>query len=316
MTLKNITIPSKDTIICIVGERENNLKIISKELEVRINSSGNDFFISGEEKNVEMAYKVIKNLEGICNGTSILSYADINICIDAVKNNKLKDYKKLKSTIITKDFKGKPIKTRTFSQLDLYNSTRDNLITFGVGYSGVGKTLLSVAIGVQELLDKKVEKLILCRPAVSAQEKLGYLPGLEAQKLEPYLRPLYDYLISIVGIDQFNAYILTGKIEVRSLSFMRGADFKNSFVILDEAQNTKKEQMKLFLTRLSSGSRMVVVGDTTQSDLINDKENGLTHAMKLLTDIEGIKFISFTETDIVRHPLVQKIVMAYNRENI
>lgn len=310
-TLKNFTVLSNDVITCILGKNEENLNIISKEFNVVISSRGNDIFISGDNKDVDNAYTVLKHLEGVCDGSSVLSSADINSVLKAVSANKMTEYVRLKNTIIATDFKGKPIKPRTFNQLALYDSVTDNDITFGYGPSGCGKTLIAVAMGVKALLDKKVEKLILTRPAVEAGEKLGYLPGRAEEKIEPYMKPLYNYLDFVVGKEKTNMLLLTDKVEIHPVGLMRGADYKHSFVIVDEAQNTRPEQMKLILTRLSTGSKMVITGDVTQTDLHDKNRNGLSEVKQILRSVEGIGFVFLDETDIIRHPLVKKIVKAY-----
>lgn len=311
-TLKNFTVLSNNVITCIIGENEKNLEIISREFNVNISSKGNDIFISGNKEDVDNAYIVLKQLEAVCDGSSVLSNVDIECVLKAVSANKMTEYARMKNTIIATNFKGKPIKPRTFNQLALYDSVNTNDITFAIGCAGTGKSLVAVAMGVKQLLDKKVDKLILTRPAIEAGESIGFIPGGITEKLSPYLKPLYSYLDLIVGKEKADLLLLTEKIEINSIGFMRGTNYENSFVIVDEAQNTKPEQMKMILTRLSTGSKMLIIGDTTQTDLRNKNKNGLVSAENILKGISGIGFCYLGDEDVIRHPLVQKIVKAYN----
>lgn len=292
--------------------REENLSVVAREFAVKATSKGNDIFITGTEENIKKAETVIRNMENICNGIDYISSIDLELIIDSVKTNDNEKYNELKNCIVAYTHDGKLIRPRTYNQLEFIKSVKNNSVNFVVGSSGTGKTMLSIAIAIKELLDKRVDKVVLSRPAVEAGEKLGFMPGNESEKLAPYLRPLYDYIEYIVGKDKLNTLLLTGKIEIRSLAFMRGSDFKNNFVVLDEAQNATKEQMLMFLTRLSNNSKMVICGDVKQTDLISKGNNGLGDAIERLSGVDGIGVSFFEESDIVRHPLVKKIVEAYN----
>lgn len=308
--LKNVTINSSDRLICILGKKEKNLKIIAKEFNVEINSRGNDIFLKGIESNVNKAEILLKHLEGICDGKELVTVSELHEMLNAVNTGSVELHQKLKSKILYTDKKGKPFKPRTLNQLKFLESIENNEITFGIGPSGSGKTILAVATALRELKAGNYEQILLVRPAVEAGEKLGFLPGDENQKLFPFLMPLYGYLEEFLGDIELQRLTLTGTIQIKSLAFMRGSDFKNSFIIMDEAQNSKPEQMKMFLTRLSSGSKMVVTGDVSQSDLGKNK-SGLSVVQEILKDIPGIGFSYLDETDILRHPLVREIVKAF-----
>lgn len=312
--LLNLTIPSSDTLICILGKKEKNLNVIAKEFDVEINSRGNDIFISGLKSNCDKAERVIRHLESICTGNNLVTSSELNEILNAVNTDSIEHYRRYKAHIITTDIKGRPIKPKSLNQLNLVESIENNDITFGIGPAGSGKTFLAVACAVKELLANNIEKIILARPLVESGEKLGFLPGSETEKIQPYLSPLLGYLEEIIKPELLAKYFVLNRIQLKSLALMRGSDFKDSFIILDESQNTKTEQMKMFLTRLSHGSKMVITGDISQTDLSKNIKNGLTEVQEILKDIEGIGFVYLDSNDVFRHPLVKKIIEAYENK--
>ena len=239
----------------------------------------------------------------------------VNYLIDCAKSNLLDDVDELMGDVVAITNRGKPIKCKTVGQKKYVDTLKRKTITFGVGPAGTGKTYLAVAIAVNEFKAKKVDKIILTRPAVEAGEKLGFLPGDLQEKVNPYLRPLYDALQEMFGQETFAKMLERGTIEIAPLAYMRGRTLSNAYVILDEAQNTTREQIKMFLTRLGENSKMVITGDLTQIDLPKGVTSGLKHAVKILKDIDDIGIIKLNERDVVRHPLVQKIVKAYETED-
>jgi phosphate starvation-inducible PhoH-like protein len=299
----------------LFGSYDEHLKIIEKELLVSLLIREGELKIIGEEKNIEMASRAMEILmKKQDEGEEITSHTVSYIIAlvkegDADKNYDFDD-------VVIATSRGKLIKCKTLGQKDYVNSIRKNDVVFGIGPAGTGKTYLAMAMAIKAFKNREVNKIILTRPAVEAGEKLGFLPGDLQEKVDPYLRPLYDALHEIMGIDLFQRNMEKGLIEVAPLAYMRGRTLSDSYIILDEAQNTTPEQMKMFLTRLGFGSKVIVTGDITQIDLPKGKSSGLKTVMEILDGIQGIDFIYFTEKDVVRHKLVQDIVKAYDEYEI
>ena len=296
----------------LFGNFDENIKLIEEALNIDVILREGNIVLMGEEKNVDSALKLMDELhQAVSNGKNLdkqsVSYS-LSLLIEGSENK----IKELESTVLITQ-KGKSIQPKTLGQKEYINLIKNNDITFGIGPAGTGKTYLAVAMAVKALKKDEVSRIILTRPAVEAGESLGFLPGDLKDKVDPYLRPLYDALFDMIGPDKFNKYLERGTIEVAPLAFMRGRTLDNAFIILDEAQNTTPEQMKMFLTRLGFGSKAVVTGDITQTDLPNKSKSGLIQATKVLKDIEGIGQIILSDKDVVRHELVQRIIRAYDK---
>ncbi|MGN1103517.1 MAG: PhoH family protein, partial [Candidatus Coproplasma sp.] len=277
---------------------------------------GVNIVVEGSEENVNTAIEVFENLIALAENGEKVDNGMAVYCIELAKDGRASDIAKLSSGTVGVTFKGKPIKCKTVGQKAYVDAIRRNQIVFGIGPAGTGKTYLAVCLAVQAFKQKQVERIILTRPAVEAGEKLGFLPGDLQTKVDPYLRPLYDALQEMLGIEAYTKLMERGVIEIAPLAYMRGRTLSNSFIILDEAQNTTKEQMKMFLTRLGDGSKMVITGDATQIDLPEGKQSGLNHAAQLLKDVEGISLINLTDKDVVRNTLVMRIVKAYASQGV
>lgn len=299
------------TVNKILGDYDKNLNLINKEFNIKILVTENGLKIVGEDGNVEMAINLIQLLEHLSENESYISLDNLNYSIKMVKGHKEDQIYNLNKNIIAITAEGKPIKPKTLGQLIYIEAIKNNDMVFGIGPAGTGKTYLAIASAVQAFKNKEVSKIILTRPAVEAGESLGFLPGDLKEKVDPYLRPVYDALHEIMGMEQFDKNSDKGLIEVAPLAYMRGRTLDNSFIILDEAQNTTPEQMKMFLTRMGFGSKMIITGDATQTDLPKGKKSGLILARKIINNIRGIKFIDLTSMDVVRNPLVQSIIEAY-----
>ena len=297
----------------IFGEFDKHLKIVEEELSVSIVSRDNSLKIMGDEENIERAINVFMNLDALAEREDELSEQDVRYAVTMAKDNIFYDASSLGDNYVCITAGGKPIKAKTLGQKRYVDLIRANTVTFGIGPAGTGKTYLAVAMAVDAFRKKQVSKIILTRPAVEAGEKLGFLPGDLQNKVDPYLRPLYDALGDMLGIEAYQGYLEKGLIEVAPLAYMRGRTLDDAFIILDEAQNTTPEQMKMFLTRIGFNSKAIITGDITQIDLPDGKRSGLRDAMKILENIEGIEFIRLTYKDVVRHPLVQKIINAYEK---
>ncbi|MBO5060173.1 MAG: PhoH family protein [Clostridia bacterium] len=313
MNQRQIELPQEIDLQSLFGSFDSNLKLLEKGLEVGITSRDNCIKISGEEENVEKAGEVITILLQILQKGESIDEQKILYAITMVQENGGFDIKLLGDDCIAVNHKGNPIKTKTLGQKKYIEAINNNTIVFGIGPAGTGKTYLAVAKAVTALRNKEVSRIILTRPAVEAGEKLGFLPGDLQNKVDPYLRPLYDGMYEMLGGEGFARYQERGMIEVAPLAYMRGRTLDNAFIILDEAQNTTPEQMKMFLTRIGFGSRAIVTGDITQVDLPDGKKSGLKVAQRVLKNIEGIEFSILTDKDVVRHPLVQKIIKAYEK---
>lgn len=310
---KKIETPSIDVLVKLFGSLDENINVLSKLLNVDIINQDRDNYLLGEKANVEMASRVIDKLIAfIMNGENIDIGRTTYIC-ECAKEGRLDETEQLLHGVVAVTNRGKIIKSKTVGQKKYVDAMKKNTITFSIGPAGTGKTYLAVAIAVTAFKNKDVEKIILTRPAVEAGEKLGFLPGDLQEKVNPYLRPLYDALSEMFGMETYQKLLEKGAIEIAPLAYMRGRTLSNAYIILDEAQNTTHEQMKIFLTRLGEGSKMVVTGDLTQTDLPYDKQSGLKHASMILKEVENIAICYFTEKDVVRHPLVQAIVKAYEK---
>lgn len=295
------------------GSFDENIKLIEKEFAVSIISRGSDLKIVGDAEKVSLAARAVNALLTLINKGETLSDQNVRYAIGLVKEGNDDKLAKMATDTVCITAKGKPIKAKTLGQKKYCEAINKNTITFGVGPAGTGKTYLAVALAVTAFRAKQVEKIILTRPAVEAGEKLGFLPGDLQSKVDPYLRPLYDALFDMLGAENFQKYQERGSIEVAPLAYMRGRTLDDSFIILDEAQNTTPEQMKMFLTRLGFNSKMVVTGDITQIDLPAGKKSGLTKIMRILKNVDDIEICKFTQKDVVRHRLVQEIIKAYEK---
>ena len=295
----------------LFGNFDENVKFINRKLKIDITSREGEIILTGEDGYIDLGEKLIGELQNMSRKGETLTPQRINYIISILLEGKEDEIKDLIGNAILVTAKGKPIKPKTLGQKYYIEEIISKDLTFGIGPAGTGKTYLAVAMAVKAFRNEEVNKIILTRPAVEAGENLGFLPGDLKDKVDPYLRPLYDGLFDILGVDKFQKYMERGLIEVAPLAYMRGRTLENSFIILDEAQNTTKEQMKMFLTRIGFGSKVVVTGDITQIDLPGGKYSGLKHTLSVLKDIREIGFCYLTDKDVVRHSLVQKIIKAY-----
>ena len=313
MLIRQIEIQENIDVSLLFGSFDENMKLLEKSLNVTVAPRDNTLQIKGEEENVEKAGEVINLLMQILARGERIDTQKILYAITMVQENGGIDLKMMGDDVVAINVKGNPIKTKTLGQKKYTDAIKNNTIVFGIGPAGTGKTYLAVAMAVTALKKKEVNRIILTRPAVEAGEKLGFLPGDLQNKVDPYLRPLYDGMYEMLGGEGFLRYQEKGVIEVAPLAYMRGRTLDNSFIILDEAQNTTPEQMKMFLTRIGFGSHAVITGDVTQIDLPGDKKSGLKEAVRVLKNIDDIAFCHLSEKDVVRHPLVQEIIKAYAR---
>ena len=311
---KNFKNPEIALITAVFGAFDENAGILESELDIRLINRDEHLVLSGEEANVEMVAEVLENLFALAARGEIIDVQKVRYLINLAREDSGCNVVQALDECICITTRGKPIKPKTIAQKKYVECIARNVVTFGVGPAGTGKTYLAVALAVSALKSKQVSKIVLTRPAVEAGEKLGFLPGDLQNKVDPYLRPLYDALFEMLGPETVAGYMEKNIIEIAPLAYMRGRTLDNSFIILDEAQNTSIEQMKMFLTRFGFNSKIVVTGDPTQIDL-DGKPSGLMHALKILKDIEEIAIHRFEKKDIVRHALVQKIVDAYERKN-
>lgn len=308
-----IKIKNPKTVAELLGVFDENLNAIMSETGVVIFLDGDNLIITGEKDSVILAEKVVKKLMDIIEAGEKIDKSRIVYLIELAKNGNLEGIEKVVSGVVAITSKGKQIKCKTIGQKTYVDAINKNTVVFGVGPAGTGKTYLAVALAVTAYKNKEIEKIILTRPAVEAGEKLGFLPGDLQNKVDPYLRPLYDALQEMFGLETYQKLIEKGVIEIAPLAYMRGRTLNDSFIILDEAQNTTIEQMKMFLTRMGEGSKAVITGDITQIDLPDGKKSGLKHAVTILNDIKGIEIIHLTYKDVVRHPLVAEIIKAYSK---
>lgn len=311
MAEKVIQFDSMDHAAELFGVFDENMILLEKEYGVTAVNRGNELKLTGGEDAVENAAKAVDGMLLLIKKGEQLNEQNIRYVMSMVNEGSGKKLEKLMSNAICITSRGKPVKAKTLGQEQYIKAISDNTIVFGIGPAGTGKTYLAVAMAVKAFKAQEVERIILTRPAVEAGESLGFLPGDLQQKVDPYLRPLYDALFDMLGPDNFQKQLERGTIEVAPLAYMRGRTLDDSFIILDEAQNTTSEQMKMFLTRLGAGSKAVVTGDITQIDLPGGKRSGLVEVTHILKNIEGIETVRFSDKDVVRHHLVQEIVKAY-----
>lgn len=308
---KKIEVESLDELIKLFGAFDENIRAVCECFDGKVVMQDGQSQLMGEDRDVERALAVLNKLRSFIYSGEAVDIGRVNYLCGCAKDGRLDEVDELLNDVVAITNKGKPIKSKTVGQKKYVDLLKKKTITFGIGPAGTGKTYLAVAIAVNAYKEKQVEKIILTRPAVEAGEKLGFLPGDLQEKVNPYLRPLYDALQEMLGLDSFSKMMERGTIEIAPLAYMRGRTLSNAYVILDEAQNTTKEQIKMFLTRLGENSKMVITGDLTQIDLPAGHTSGLKHAVKILKDINDIGIIRLSEKDVVRHPLVQQIVKAY-----
>ncbi|MCQ2479705.1 MAG: PhoH family protein [Clostridia bacterium] len=299
--------------VSLFGSFDENIKLIENKYGVNVISRGSDLKITGEADDVAKASRAVNGLMVLINKGEPLNDQNVRYVLSLVDEGSEDRLGTMINNCICITSKGRPVKPKTLGQEKYVEAIKNDTIVFGIGPAGTGKTYLAVAMAVNAFRAKEVNRIILTRPAVEAGEKLGFLPGDLQQKVDPYLRPLYDALFDMLGAENFQRYQERGNIEVAPLAYMRGRTLDDSFIILDEAQNTTPEQMKMFLTRLGFNSKMVITGDVTQIDLPDGKRSGLVEASKILKDVEDVKTIRFSEKDVVRHKLVQDIIKAYEK---
>jgi phosphate starvation-inducible protein PhoH and related proteins len=312
--MKSIKFQNLALIQELCGQHNYNLDKICDAFKVNINTRGNNLLIDGNPLEISLAETLIKELYGLLHDNISLEEADIDSAINTIKNNKNSSLKKIFKTSVFKTFKNKTITPRNLSQQQYVKAIVENDILVSIGPAGTGKTYLAMAMAMAAFSKGEVKKIILTRPAVEAGEALGFLPGDLSEKINPYLRPLYDALYDMMDFEKTKTLIEQDIIEIAPLAFMRGRTLSNAFIILDEAQNTTSQQMKMFLTRIGYGSKAIVTGDITQIDLPEGKKSGLIEANKILNNIEGIEFIYFSKKDVVRHKLVSNIIDAYEKK--
>ena len=314
MTAQSISIERMEQAINVFGSFDENIRLIEAELGVAVVSRDSDLKVSGEGEAVMYAVKAIQALLSLAARGEVINQQNVRYILQMVRTGNEDKLSQLAGDVICVTAKGKPIKAKTLGQKKYVDAIKNNIVTLGIGPAGTGKTYLAVAAAVAAFREKQVNRIILTRPAVEAGERLGFLPGDLQSKVDPYLRPLYDALFDMLGAETYQKYVERGNIEVAPLAYMRGRTLDDSFIILDEAQNTSREQMKMFLTRLGFGSKIVITGDITQIDLPADKVSGLREAMRVLKGVEDIAICRLTDSDVVRHVIVQRIIRAYEED--
>ncbi len=309
---ERLTLEDNRVALALYGERNANLKLIERETGVHLHARGNDLTLVGPGDNVGVARRLVEQLYRMARAGAPISPEDIGRAAIALRADANVDLRDVFQDTILVAGRARPIAPKGLAQKRYVDAIRAHDIVFGVGPAGTGKTYLAMALAIRALMEKQVKRIILTRPAVEAGERLGFLPGSMEEKVSPYLRPLYDALHDMMDFEKADQLLARGLIEVAPIAFMRGRTLNDAFVILDEAQNTTSEQMKMFLTRLGFESKAVITGDVTQIDLPDNRRSGLNDAINLLSNIPGIAFRYFTEVDVVRHPLVQEIIKAYD----
>lgn len=304
-----------DQLMALFGVRDENVETIRRELNVEIFAHGNEITLSGEEEKVRQARAVLERLLGIVARGESIDKTRIRYAVELAGEGNADRIDEIMRDVIAITYRGRQVKCKTLGQKQYVEAIKANTCTFAVGPAGTGKTYLAIAMAVVALKNKDVERIILTRPAVEAGEKLGFLPGDLQQKVDPYLRPLYDALNDMMGAESYQRLLERGAVEVAPLAYMRGRTLNDAFIILDEAQNTTSEQMKMFLTRMGMGSKMIITGDVTQIDLPAGKRSGLVEALEVLKGVEDIGMVRLTHRDVVRHELVQAIVRAYEKHD-
>ncbi|MFR8711797.1 MAG: PhoH family protein [Anaerotignum lactatifermentans] len=302
-----------DIILPVFGQFDSNIRKIEKSCGVQIVNRGDDVKVVGEERGVHKAWNVLNSMAALARRGEEITEQNLEYFISSAEEADLQELEKVYDNLICITANGRPLKPKTMGQKKYIDLMKNNTVVFGIGPAGTGKTYLAMAMAITAFKNNEVNRIILTRPAIEAGEKLGFLPGDLQQKVDPYLRPLYDALYEIMGVENFTKNMEKGLIEVAPLAYMRGRTLDNAYIVLDEAQNTTPEQMKMFLTRIGYGSKAVITGDLTQIDLAEGKRSGLLEATKILSGIEGIGMITLTNKDVVRHPLVQKIILAYEK---
>ena len=310
---QRISIERLEQAVNIFGSFDENIRLLEQEFHVTVVNRAGELRVEGEPEETMLACKAIQALLTLSSRGEAIGEQNVRYVIGLVRSGKETQISELTGDVLCITAKGRPVKPKTIGQKEYIKSVLHNTVTIGVGPAGTGKTYLAVAAAVAAFRDKQVNRIILTRPAVEAGERLGFLPGDLQSKVDPYLRPLYDALFDMLGAETYQKYLERGNIEVAPLAYMRGRTLDDSFIILDEAQNTSREQMKMFLTRLGFGSKIVITGDVTQIDLPADKSSGLKEAMRVLRNVEGIGICQLTNADVVRHVMVQRIVEAYER---
>ena len=311
MTERIIAVDRIENIISVFGSFDQNVRLIESELGVTVTDRESELRITGEAESVMLAEKAVNALLSLAAKGESIDSQNVRYILKLVKEGREAQIDTLAEDVVCVTSKGKPVKAKTLGQKTYCEAIKKNTITLGIGPAGTGKTYLAVAAAVAAFRAKEVNRIILTRPAVEAGERLGFLPGDMQSKVDPYLRPLYDALFDMFGAETYQKYLERGNIEVAPLAYMRGRTLDDSFIILDEAQNTSREQMKMFLTRMGFGSKVVITGDITQIDLPGDKPSGLKEAMKVLKGVDGIGIMELTQSDVVRHVMVQRIIEAY-----
>lgn len=315
MAEANIIIPNGQSAALLAGPDEENLRVLEEELKISTVLRGNELILLGDSDNVELGKKLISQLSFMWMGNKAINPKKIRYALYSLKENPESDLKDIFSEVILTTVRGKTIFPKTVKQKEYVKAIEKNDIVFGIGPAGTGKTYLAVALAIVALREKSVGRIILTRPVVEAGENLGFLPGDIQAKVNPYFRPLYDALGEMLDFEKYQKYLEKNIIEIAPLAYMRGRTLNDSFIILDEAQNTTPEQLKMFLTRLGEGSKAVITGDLTQIDLPKSKRSGLMDIERILKNVNGIKFTHFSKHDVVRHDLVQKIIEAYENHN-
>ena len=310
---QRISIERLEQAVNIFGSFDENIRLLEQEFHVTVVNRDGELRVEGEPEETMLACKAIQALLTLSSRGEAIGEQNVRYVIGLVRSGKETQISELTGDVLCITAKGRPVKPKTIGQKEYIKSVLHNTVTIGVGPAGTGKTYLAVAAAVAAFRDKQVNRIILTRPAVEAGERLGFLPGDLQSKVDPYLRPLYDALFDMLGAETYQKYLERGNIEVAPLAYMRGRTLDDSFIILDEAQNTSREQMKMFLTRLGFGSKIVITGDVTQIDLPDGNASGLKEAMRVLRDVEGIGICELTNADVVRHVMVQRIVEAYER---
>ena len=315
MKEKSIGVDRLENIISVFGAFDENLKLVEEEFDVKITDRNSELSIAGNEEDIHFAERTIDGLMALAAKGEHIDSRNVRYVVGLVRNGQDDDIEKITRDVVCISAKGKPIKAKTLGQKKYVDGVLNNTVTLAIGPAGTGKTYLAVAAAVAAFRAKAINRIILTRPAVEAGERLGFLPGDMQSKVDPYLRPLYDALFELMGPDTYAKYLERGNIEVAPLAYMRGRTLDDSFIILDEAQNTSREQMKMFLTRLGFGSKMVITGDITQIDLPPDKTSGLRDALRVLEGIDDIAICHLTSSDVVRHEIVSRIIEAYDKSD-
>ena len=306
-----VELTSMDAYLSLFGANGRNLPMIETELDVELTVRGSELLIDGSEENALMAAAVVEKLMDLHQRHAQIDRTTLRYALSLVRTGQLDQLDDIAFEVVAITHKGRPVRCKTLGQYEYVKAIREHELTFAVGPAGTGKTYLAMALAVVALRNKEIERIVLTRPAVEAGEKLGFLPGDLSQKVDPYLRPLFDALYEMMGAESYQRLVERGVLEVAPLAYMRGRTLSDSFIILDEAQNTTPEQMKMFLTRFGAGSRVVVTGDVTQTDLPIGKQSGLVQALDVLQDVPEIAIVKLGQSDVVRHDLVQTVVKAY-----